>query len=816
MSRRQSLADRLNGLASNMEDEFTLEVIKEIFDVAQDGEGFRYTAPTTTGRQNLHLKELLRFYRTTALFGSEFSDEDVKKSLFSKTADDVLRIMKGYFVIAMKFCVPRSITDSRPRYQTLIQRRFSMLFWMRREMQDRAPSRARFLNTTNSVLQYAGRKYGVNRNVAEKAYLGRRELEQLLEADMFRCPLMALAESFHLAWVLGCVCGVRPGSMAYSDGRQDQFLTWRDIVITRGKVPGLFDTKITFRYLKGNRDDLEASDVMTFYINSPTLIQHISMSPPHRLLIMLLRRGFLQDHDSLESLLNGKEKLIRIKGIAMDRPILLAGGPRGLSVTEKAMSAKSLYRYTLERTMAEGYGRGVGPYAWRRKAGTEVQRQQGTETAQKFMTHAAGSETFNKYYDQRAFDLPVFEIAMRADINIARAEMDENSSPVLTRAIDLTRLKGAFLDQAVWRLEAEDLELQAAIDDGMLEKVRSIKRRIKRTAYNQLYDEEIKRAGESMTVDEFEARKKDLLATPSLMHKIISASRKELEGGNRKTDAPQQPAAAHGSSSEHIDKTNLRYADLRDEEDHANTPGGEIRLDTDDLDDEDMNQEESPLEFLEAVRVFMESLGQVRLVQLDGGDLHCQKCIDDPTMGEEAAQKVWANATKLRYHERSAIHSAKSQFSRRIEIEKAGVDRYQCPYDSECPSYADKVSLMRHIEGSDSSNTNQDHDDAKRADGWYELDFKSNPAKANPKQVRSVRSALGWKYSEEKECEPMEVDVVGGVTITQAAGPSWKPIHDAHKGMVFGGDQVDIREMMQQPISEIYRGIVWEGDEMEV
>ena len=125
---------------------------------------------------------------------------------------------------------------------------------------------------------------------------------------------------------------------------------------------------------------------------------------------MLLRRNLLQDHDDLNSLLSGTEKTIRIKSIAMDKAVFLAGGPRGLTVTDNPMSAKSLYRYTTERTMAEGYGRGAGPYAWRRKAGTEVQRQEGTETAQKFMTHAAGSDTFNKYYDQRAFDLPVFEI----------------------------------------------------------------------------------------------------------------------------------------------------------------------------------------------------------------------------------------------------------------------------------------------------------------------------------------------------------------------------------------------------------------------
>ena len=62
---------------------------------------------------------------------------------------------------------------------------------------------------------------------------------------MFRAPLMALAECFHLAWVLGSVCGVRPGSMAYTNGRPDQFLTWADVVICRGKNMGMFDAKVS-------------------------------------------------------------------------------------------------------------------------------------------------------------------------------------------------------------------------------------------------------------------------------------------------------------------------------------------------------------------------------------------------------------------------------------------------------------------------------------------------------------------------------------------------------------------------------------------
>jgi hypothetical protein len=80
-------------------------------------------------------------------------------------------------------------------------------------MGDQAPSGHLLINLTNSVLQLASGKYVANRALPHKAYLSRRELAQLLDNDMFRAPFMPVAENHQLAWTLGCVWGVQPGSM---------------------------------------------------------------------------------------------------------------------------------------------------------------------------------------------------------------------------------------------------------------------------------------------------------------------------------------------------------------------------------------------------------------------------------------------------------------------------------------------------------------------------------------------------------------------------------------------------------------------------
>jgi hypothetical protein len=89
----------------------------------------------------------------------------------------------------MRFCKPRSAADLRPRYSTFLQRPFSIIFWVKREMDDRAPPGWRIINRTNRTLQFAGRKCGVNRQLpTNKKYLGRQELYLLLEDDMFQEP----------------------------------------------------------------------------------------------------------------------------------------------------------------------------------------------------------------------------------------------------------------------------------------------------------------------------------------------------------------------------------------------------------------------------------------------------------------------------------------------------------------------------------------------------------------------------------------------------------------------------------------------------
>ena len=152
---------------------------------------------------------------------------------------------------------------------------------------------------------------------------------------------LPLAENHHLAWCIGLVCGVRPGSMGPTKRHKDQFLTFKEIELTRvgNRYSGMFNTKITFLYLKRNRGPDAIQEGLTFHVNGASTSHNLPMSIPHRLLIILLRRQGLQDHDDLDSLLNGQEIRIRLKDAILKEPVLRKGGPWGLSVSEDPLTA---------------------------------------------------------------------------------------------------------------------------------------------------------------------------------------------------------------------------------------------------------------------------------------------------------------------------------------------------------------------------------------------------------------------------------------------------------------------------------------------
>lgn len=181
--------------------------------------------------------------------------------------------------------------------RSLVHYRTCLMFWcLRTNDKYKLPMLHRntlFFRITE-VLRYAAQKHGLTvASNLKMSKVGLAELRQLIDYDMTQTPNIAVAEAHHLAWCLGRICAVRPGSLGISShkhasAKNRPFLTWRDIEITRGSEAGRFQAQVTFRNLKTNVLDPEKmkekgdnKSQLCCIINSPRQLENLDFSCTH-------------------------------------------------------------------------------------------------------------------------------------------------------------------------------------------------------------------------------------------------------------------------------------------------------------------------------------------------------------------------------------------------------------------------------------------------------------------------------------------------------------------------------------------------------
>ncbi|KAL8880586.1 MAG: hypothetical protein Q9198_002037 [Flavoplaca austrocitrina] len=168
-------------------------------------------------------------------------------------------------------------------------------------------------------------------------------------------------------------------------------------------------------------------------VRSPRSPNLIPLSLPHRLLVILVRRGFLRDYTSIDELLVGKHVKILIKQEFMEQPVMLKSSPHRTLLADSPRTVDHYTRYRKRVAMRCGLGAGT-MYARRNKASTEVARTVGPDKARLFMNHSAKSKTFEEDYDQAEYDLDVTATALSEDHLAGAQSLRDDSSPALYRA----------------------------------------------------------------------------------------------------------------------------------------------------------------------------------------------------------------------------------------------------------------------------------------------------------------------------------------------------------------------------------------------
>ena len=557
--------------------------------------------------------------------------EELDALAFPLNEMEMIQNLQMYLAVAMKYVEGRSQETSRPRLNTIRAKRDAMIDFINRRYWDanrQPPANAKLLSYTNEVLQKCGEDYGVNQKATKKPYMGRLELAQLIDWDSLRSARPAITEVHHLSWCMANQCGVRPSSIAIPDAdHKDRFMRWKDVQITRNLAPGRFDCYLDFVNLKNSLDDLSFTldKSLKMRPKSPLSTNYIPQSIPHRLLVILLRRDGLQDYpasafskpeDRVTELLNGKEKFIKIRPDFADKAIFQSQSAHNpITTWDKPITTQALLFYLESRARAAGYGLGVTLYAFRRQTATDWNRQLGSAMAKQLMNHAPESETLERYYEKGSANVDITALALREDSGMSYEELDLENSIAITRLVDFTKTQGRFLTEYVRQACDEDMTIQAAIREGDGFTAEKRRRRIQRYAMMALEEHQRSVMTQDMTMEAFEAKKRELLE-PTKLVRMIKMRAVELERMSK-------PATSAGN-------TVLRPEDLRDQYD-PELENADIVIDGD-ICDEDLD--ESTVAYESVVRVFMISLLEGFNIE-DSEGIKCPECLADSTMTEE-------------------------------------------------------------------------------------------------------------------------------------------------------------------------------------
>lgn len=367
VSRRDSLAANLRTFFHEDEDgNMLLRPLSEEQQAAQDermkvmqeSEGYELRSPHY---QNQLEKTLWEYRCATMVFLDSIGQSQILESrdaassandyiFFPEDRRTLYGYIRNYIVWAVQHCRPRSNKHTRPRLKTIHNRRMMIMHHIFNLLDDKAPTYEEFFRKTQKAMLQAAKTYGVNeQSTRQKSYFGRDELRLLIDYDIGCTKSIEVAETHHLAWAMAMVCGVRAGSMGFTKGRPNNYLRWRDIKIVRtAEHSDRFMVTIHFPYVKGEEDSFGLKKLHKFELTVmlPQNADNISIAISYRLLIILLRRKFLQQYTNAQQLLAGREFEIKIRDEHLHKPVFLASAPGGRAlVPDKALAAQNMYTY---------------------------------------------------------------------------------------------------------------------------------------------------------------------------------------------------------------------------------------------------------------------------------------------------------------------------------------------------------------------------------------------------------------------------------------------------------------------------------------
>ena len=624
----------------------------------------------------------------------------------------------------------RSRQDQHITYSTAANYRSTIIYWAMYKYRlrgiDILPRKAKLYMEMTEVMRLSAKINDLKKATTRRGDIGLVELQYLIDMDIRGTPRMEIAESHHLAWCIGRVTAVRPGSLGVTDGRRmderdtekQPYLAWKDIRIHRGCKRGEFIVFIDIRNLKTNTVDHEreylskgpggsyGNRVLTFRIGSPQRAATLWMSVPHRILIIALRRQILVGIETLDELFDGDKALIHIKDEYLNSPVLIASTsgdqPSGSPRDDGPISSKMLTNYLGERGIRAGFPVRPTFYSIRRRCAADMTRFFGADRARELMGHDPGSLTLECYYLE--FGYMTNSAAALAgddpDDTQQRIDMQREKREQFRFRLDrehLANTQGRALNALVAQLLTEDTAYAALTN---VDEIRRYQRRTRALALDTLYRETHAKFQANMTRLQLQSRDEEADRALSeaadfartIQHKTLERIRQmDTDWSGLDVD---ELKATHNLDVEFL-------------EPEAGAAQGELEADADDFTEEELKlatirrdaiieengddaanrHQLTTLEYSDLAYTFMQLLLEnafsEREAGIDGKRVGtryvCTLCLDDDTLGSDYKTKLYKSGD-LKRHQGSQIHHMYRTIIRRIRCTANENGWLFCPY----------------------------------------------------------------------------------------------------------------------------------------
>lgn len=638
--------------------------------------------------------------------------------------------LQMFMVWVVPQSTPRSMSDEVVGYSMMLHYRSALMLWTVRKFQKRSeappPSRVLFNALTQAMRIIAHKmQMKLKRTPKSKSYLGLPEIIQLIDLDTRGTANIALAEGHHLAWLLGRCCALRPGAIGTTpiDVRDKQipfpFLRFGNFSVTRGP-PGHFDVVLEIRNLKITSERVAEetgyhTKAVKFYIKSPQNQHNLMLSIPHRFLVLALRRGALEDYTTVNDLLAGDKREIRIKKEFLDRPVVVAGSPRGLDVLmDQPASAHALSNYLSLHGQRGGYSEPISFYSIRRRAGTDFANPIGPESARQLMCHEPDARTLEKFFLEKMTILDVSSLAFGEGHRARVDEMQLDSS-----RLALSKLPPAKVAE-MYGKELNALFRQSLIVDEhyrsctRLEGRKNRERVLRRCALSEFIAESRSQQESTMTMGDYEQRKDELLRRAKNFNKRL------LDRIKAAASTPEASQSSQGSlfldqtdtlGDDNFEERAGEDAHEEDVDDQLNGDANVVEAVEEQLNSDEMADYVSLLDagaYKDAVDALMKLLMANGLGEYSEQlPSQCPLCLDDDTMrAEDGKLKTWSTK-HLSTHMKRDLHSKSQMMVREARnlMNDVGQTMMQCrfcaeiaPLESdEIPSFPEGKLLTQHV-----------------------------------------------------------------------------------------------------------------------